>query len=140
MDFRIIIALVGAVVLAGAAWWWWYRFKTPNIEGTWIFTRTDDETNCGGGVNTSEVTVTVTQNGTDITLTVDGQTIEGTLDGNQLNASGSYREDGGYTEENMTATVGPSGKTLSGSSTWTWHKGDYECTGTSTFTAVRASK
>ena len=114
------------------------HLMTPNIAGTWTFTVTDDERNCGGGGNTYAVRVTVTQDFfNNITLSADGRTLEGTLYGRQLNASGRYREDGGATEEHLTAAVGPRDRTLSGSSTWTWQGGNYQCDGTSTFTAKK---
>lgn len=138
---RIDIIWGGVIFALGAATiaWWWFRRPQlrllPNIAGTWSFTITDDDTNCGGGVTTYDVIVTVTQDGNNITLTFNGVTLTGSFVGRRLTASGSYAAEGGTIEENLTALLTDTG--LSGTSTWTWQQGSDQCVGTSTFEGVR---
>lgn len=83
--------------------------------------------------------LTAAQSNCQLTVTDSGsRSYSGQICDRTINWTGSYPEDGGTTVVTaMTATLGASGLSLSGSSTWTWSDGSGSCSGTSSFTASK---
>jgi len=118
-------------VLAGCA------TEPEMVSGVWSITETVNATACGEGTYTDTYNITVTQNGSDLTVSTPVGVFDGQIDGNQLEWEGSYSEDGGIVEVDLTLTV--NGNSLTGSSTWTWSDGVASCAGTTSVSGVRSS-
>ena len=108
-----------------------------NISGFWTIKDTPTS-NCGDDQEASW-TATITQTGSQIELNGGvGCLLKGTLHGNQLKMTGACAEDVGTTTlSDITLTVDPSLKKLTGSSTWSWTDQTDTCQGTSKLEATK---
>ncbi|WP_024461978.1 hypothetical protein [Marinimicrobium sp. LS-A18] len=116
---------------------------TIDLNGTWTFSVTEDATECGSDFEESYVeNYTIEQSGTDLTV-IDylGTEFSGTLDGTSVNWSGTYDEDNGQTTNSVSATINgvgdPVGLTIEGTGQWTYTEGDFSCSGTTTYSAIK---
>lgn len=114
-----------------------------DISGKWSITEKSDETKCGGGIVTTKYTVTVTQSDNILIVTTPAGKFNGTISGNTISWTGSFPEDGGTTTiDSMTLTVSSTGKSISGTSSWTWTNGNgtFTCSGTSQISGTKTAK
>lgn len=104
-----------------------------DLSGVWNVTEIADETNCGEGINTKQYTVTLTQNGTAVEAQTPYGTFDGRINGLVVTWSGMGSEDGGTldTHINATMTFNAEGTSFTGTETWRWSDGSFECSGTS---------
>lgn len=116
---------------------------TLDISGTWTFSVTEDGTECGADFEESYVeNYTIEQSGTDLTV-IDylGTEFNGSLDGTSVDWSGTYAEDSGQTTNSVSANIfgvgDPVGLSIEGTGEWTYTDGDFSCSGTTTYSAIK---
>jgi len=105
------------------------------VAGIYVGTITSDETDCGFGIETTDITFEVTQDGCNITaVDPEGGTLKGTLSGNSVVLTGTIEEPNGTTTETCTVTFSSNGE-VSGDCkfTFTFTEGG-TCDGTEVFT------
>ncbi len=113
------------------------------IGGNWTITETGTtsaEPLCTPAGNNPLDTygLVVVQSGNSLTLTKAGNPdFTGTISGDQASWTGSYTEAAGTTTiTSLTATVGATCNTASGTSNWTYSEPGFSCTGSTTFDAA----
>ena len=110
-----------------------------NVAGDWRITETLGGNDCGES-GTRAYLITVTTNGNSVTVRTDVGTFTGTIDGDRLEWSGSYPEDGGSTTiTDMDLTVSRDGNAFSGTTSWRWSDGSFNCSGTTSVSGERTS-
>lgn len=106
-----------------------------NIAGRWYVTTTITSTDCPDATNESYY-VDVAQDGCRLTLTTPDGNFSGCIDGNRFTWSGSFSQDEGTTTLSVDLTG--SGNSYSGTATWSWTDGSFECTGSRNVTCTRS--
>ncbi len=108
-----------------------------DISGAWTAKEVADETSCGEGINTYRSAVRITKSGDTVSIKGSNGSASATKRGCSLSGYSFEYEDEGVTRGSGSATIAGSGKTISGSGSWTWSDGADSCSGTSKLTFTR---
>jgi len=111
-----------------------------DFSGSWDYSATTDDTDCGGSIQTSTGTFTIVQaaGSSSATVTFDGHTFPASVCNNTMTATTTYPDGAGTTTETIHATI--SGDAITSFSTWTYTETGWgTCSGTTDITATRGA-
>jgi hypothetical protein len=128
--------LLGVAVFAFAACGDGGCADPVDVAGEWEVTSTVVSDDCDGRENQTFL-MTITQDANALTAETPELTFNGTICGNQLQMTGSFREDGGTVTVNGTLVVSEDGSSMEGSDDWTWTDGVESCSGSDSLSASR---